>query len=93
MTAKSLASRVTRLAALFNRPRRLAALAGVLLALLAGARAALFGLHLARRVVRVVVFRGRRRCPDCAERIRYDARVCVRCGHRLRAAPRTASGK
>ena len=37
--------------------------------------------------LRVVTLRLYTRCPDCAGRLRYEARVCLRCGHRLLPAP------
>lgn len=60
-----------------------AAIAGVWFALLAlkhGGRAARFG-------YRAATFQLHRRCPDCGSKLWADARLCVRCGHRLAPAP------
>jgi hypothetical protein len=40
----------------------------------------------ARFAFRVATFRVNRRCPDCRNKIRRDARVCGHCGYRLRPA-------
>jgi hypothetical protein len=33
---------------------------------------------------RVATFQLYRRCPDCASRLRSEARVCLRCGYRIK---------
>lgn len=61
----------------------LAAVGGVFVALVAlrhSLRAARFG-------YRAVTLQLHRRCPDCGGKLWADARLCVRCGHRLRPAP------
>jgi Uncharacterised protein family UPF0547 len=42
--------------------------------------------RVARYALRAATFRLHKRCPDCAERVRADARVCRHCGYRF--APR-----
>jgi hypothetical protein len=59
-----------------------AALAGAWLALRTARRTLRFGRRSARTALRAATLRLYRRCPDCRRLIRYDARVCFRCGHR-----------
>ncbi|HEX4110861.1 MAG TPA: hypothetical protein VHX88_22220 [Solirubrobacteraceae bacterium] len=66
---------------------RLGVAVGALVGLLAAAKTAAVGLRITAFALRLVTFSLRRRCPDCAERVRYEARVCRFCGHRLRTAP------
>ena len=73
-----------------TRTKGLLAAGGVVAAVagaIAGIRAARLSLAAALWASRAATFRLRRRCPDCAERIRYEARVCRYCGRRLRPAP------
>jgi uncharacterized protein UPF0547 len=60
--------------------------AGVLVAAVGavvGVRLTRFGLRAARFAFRAATFSLRKRCPDCAERIKVDARVCRHCGYRF----------
>ncbi len=67
-----------------------AALAGALAAL-AALRALLYMVRRGVAAVRfgflVVTLQLYRRCPDCKSYIHHDARLCRRCGFRLRPRP------
>jgi hypothetical protein len=40
-----------------------------------------------RYALRLATFRLHTRCPDCAERVRAEARVCRHCGYRFARQP------
>jgi hypothetical protein len=56
------------------------ALRGFLYTVRRGVAAARFGFH-------VATLQLYRRCPDCKAYIHHDARLCRRCGFRLRSRP------
>jgi DNA-directed RNA polymerase subunit RPC12/RpoP len=72
---------------------RIAGVAGGVLAagaaVFAGLVTAKHSLRAGRFLWRLVTFQRHTRCPDCGAKLWADARLCVRCGHRLEPAPRT----
>jgi uncharacterized paraquat-inducible protein A len=73
------------------RTKRLAAVIGGSVAAWAAARVSLYTVRRAIAAARfgfyVATLQLYRRCPDCKAYIHHDARLCRRCGFRLRARP------